>query len=71
MGSAAPVIRVRTLYKRILVLHRFLPIELRVLGDQYVKDEFKRHKSAHVDQAQLFLDEWEVNTDFTNFNLLF
>ncbi|XP_062845392.1 succinate dehydrogenase assembly factor 3, mitochondrial [Trichomycterus rosablanca] len=63
MASAAHVSKVRTLYKRILVLHRFMPIELRALGDQYVKDEFKRHKSASQDQVQLFMKEWEKYKD--------
>ncbi|CAK6970104.1 succinate dehydrogenase assembly factor 3%2C mitochondrial [Scomber scombrus] len=50
MAAPAHVSRVRSLYKRILVLHRFLPIDLRALGDQYVKDEFRRHKKAETDE---------------------
>lgn len=60
MSSPAHVSRVRALYKRILVLHRFMPIDLRALGDQYVKEEFSRHKSASPDQVQHFMKEWEV-----------
>ncbi|KAB5517747.1 hypothetical protein PHYPO_G00170730 [Pangasianodon hypophthalmus] len=63
MASPAHVSRVRALYKRILVLHRFMPIELRVLGDQYVKDEFRRHKSASPEQVQVFMKEWEDYRD--------
>ncbi|XP_060638197.2 succinate dehydrogenase assembly factor 3, mitochondrial [Anolis sagrei] len=53
------VSRVRTLYKKILQLHRALPLELKALGDQYVKDEFRRHKSVRPEEAQKFLQEWE------------
>ncbi|MCJ8749547.1 hypothetical protein PDJAM_G00177590 [Pangasius djambal] len=63
MASPAHVSRVRALYKRILVLHRFMPIDLRSLGDQYVKDEFRRHKSASPEQVQVFMKEWEDYRD--------
>nr|XP_003222170.1 PREDICTED: succinate dehydrogenase assembly factor 3, mitochondrial [Anolis carolinensis]XP_008110765.1 PREDICTED: succinate dehydrogenase assembly factor 3, mitochondrial [Anolis carolinensis] len=53
------VSRVRTLYRKILQLHRALPLELKALGDQYVKDEFRRHKSVGPEEAQKFLQEWE------------
>ena len=49
------------MYKRILVLHRFLPIDLKALGDQYVKDEFRRHKTASPEAVKSFMAEWEVN----------
>ncbi|KAM9307517.1 succinate dehydrogenase assembly factor 3, mitochondrial [Gastrophryne carolinensis] len=54
------VTRVRSLYRRILLLHRTLPLHLRILGDQYVKDEFRRHKSVSPAEAKLFLEEWQV-----------
>lgn len=60
MAATSHVSNVRSLYKRILVLHRFLPIDLRALGDQYVKDEFRRHKSASPDDVKGFMKEWEV-----------
>ncbi|XP_029976674.1 succinate dehydrogenase assembly factor 3, mitochondrial [Salarias fasciatus] len=56
---AAHVSAVRALYKRILVLHRFLPIDLRALGDQYVKDEFRRHRGASPEEAKGFMTEWQ------------
>ncbi|KAK1879841.1 Succinate dehydrogenase assembly factor 3 mitochondrial, partial [Dissostichus eleginoides] len=59
MAGPAHVSRVRFLYKRLLVLHRFLPIDLRALGDQYVKDEFRRHKSASPENVTSFMAEWE------------
>ncbi|XP_032944835.1 succinate dehydrogenase assembly factor 3, mitochondrial isoform X2 [Rhinolophus ferrumequinum] len=45
---AAHVSRVRALYRRILLLHRVLPPDLKALGDQYVKDEFRKHKTAYA-----------------------
>uniref|UniRef100_A0A3B3ZF04 Succinate dehydrogenase assembly factor 3 n=1 Tax=Periophthalmus magnuspinnatus TaxID=409849 RepID=A0A3B3ZF04_9GOBI len=57
MAACTHVSQVRALYKRILVLHRFLPIHLRALGDQYVKDEFRRHKSAAPEEVRSFMTE--------------
>ncbi|XP_043994279.1 succinate dehydrogenase assembly factor 3, mitochondrial [Gambusia affinis] len=59
MAASAHVSTIRSLYKRILVLHRFLPIHLRALGDQYVKEEFRRHKSAAPEEVKSFMTEWE------------
>ncbi|XP_044147700.1 succinate dehydrogenase assembly factor 3, mitochondrial [Bufo gargarizans] len=53
------VSQVRSLYKKILLLHRTLPLHLRALGDQYVKDEFRRHKDVGRAEAKLFMKEWE------------
>ncbi|XP_076056957.1 succinate dehydrogenase assembly factor 3 [Oratosquilla oratoria] len=50
--------RVRLLYKTILKLHRGLPLELQALGDQYTKDEFRRHKEASSEQTHTFMVEW-------------
>lgn len=58
---AAHVSRVRALYRRILLLHRALPPDLKALGDQYVKDEFRRHKAVGPDEARRFLQEWEAS----------
>ncbi|KAG7225386.1 hypothetical protein INR49_027375 [Caranx melampygus] len=63
MAASAHVSAVRMLYKRILVLHRFLPIELKALGDQYVKDEFRRHKSASPEEVKGFMAEWQIYKD--------
>ncbi|XP_065150569.1 succinate dehydrogenase assembly factor 3, mitochondrial [Paramisgurnus dabryanus] len=63
MANLAHVSKVRSLYKRILLLHRFMPIDLRALGDQYVKDEFRRHKTATNEEAKRFMTEWEVYKD--------
>ncbi|XP_008853437.1 succinate dehydrogenase assembly factor 3, mitochondrial isoform X2 [Nannospalax galili] len=58
--SGRHVLRVRALYRRILQLHRVLPPDLKALGDQYVKDEFRRHKTVGSGEAQRFLQEWEA-----------
>ncbi|XP_058455514.1 succinate dehydrogenase assembly factor 3, mitochondrial [Malaya genurostris] len=50
--------RVRILYKTILRLHRGLPEELHSLGNLYVKDEFRRHKTCSTEEASLFMHEW-------------
>ncbi|XP_077346868.1 succinate dehydrogenase assembly factor 3, mitochondrial isoform X2 [Lithobates pipiens] len=53
------VSRVRSLYRKILLLHRTLPLHLKALGDQYVKEEFRRHKAVSPAEAKLFMTEWE------------
>uniref|UniRef100_A0A8C4Q1T5 Succinate dehydrogenase assembly factor 3 n=1 Tax=Eptatretus burgeri TaxID=7764 RepID=A0A8C4Q1T5_EPTBU len=60
MSSAPHAVRVRSLYRRLLHLHRALPAGLRVLGDRYVGEEFRRHKSASEAQSEQFLLEWQV-----------
>ncbi|KAM3716658.1 Succinate dehydrogenase assembly factor 3 [Dirofilaria immitis] len=47
------------LYKRILRLHYGLPKEMRMIGDCYIKDEFRRHKNVSAEQALVFLKEWK------------
>ncbi|XP_063040840.1 succinate dehydrogenase assembly factor 3, mitochondrial-like [Engraulis encrasicolus] len=63
MASVTHLSRVRSLYKRILVLHRFMPLELKALGDQYVKDEFRRNKGASPEEVKVFMVEWEKYRD--------
>jgi hypothetical protein len=49
------------LYRSILKVHRQkLPVEMRQMGDEYVKSEFRLHKKA-TNQAQLtdFFQAWE------------
>jgi len=38
-----------------------LPAELRALGDNYVRDEFRRHLKCNPMEAQLFMTEWAVS----------
>ena len=51
---------IRELYGSILRLHRRLPYaDLRILGDEYVKKEFRDHlKSATPEQLRQFAEEW-------------
>ncbi|XP_059055329.1 succinate dehydrogenase assembly factor 3, mitochondrial [Achroia grisella] len=58
MSSPEHLLRVRKLYKLIFRVHRSLPPELRVLGDNYARDEFKRHKNCNPEEARIFLTEW-------------
>lgn len=44
--------RVQILYKSILKLHRGLPAEIQELGNNYVRDEFKRHKNLKIVEEQ-------------------
>lgn len=50
--------KTRILYKLILKLHRGLPEELQVLGTNYTRDEFRRHKNCTPHEANIFLSEW-------------
>jgi hypothetical protein len=58
MSAAAHVSKVRLLYKTILRLHRGLPPGLKGLGDEYVRDEFRRHKNAEHQFVPIFMEEW-------------
>ncbi len=46
------------LYRSIRRLHRRLPPGLGFLGNQYVRDEFVRHKTAGPEFLPGFLDAW-------------
>lgn len=48
------------LYRRILKLHKNLPPIPKALGDQYLRDEFRRHKNATQEQITEFIQEWKV-----------
>ncbi|VDO83845.1 unnamed protein product [Heligmosomoides polygyrus] len=41
-------------------LHCGLPAPARLMGDAYVKDEFRRHKDAGPEYAAIFVNEWTV-----------
>ncbi|KAI9454699.1 hypothetical protein F5148DRAFT_984993 [Russula earlei] len=52
------------LYRRILRAHRYLPVEMRSLGDDYVKAEFRRHKDVTSPGYIIgFLSQWKVYLD--------
>ena len=55
---------VQRLYRRVLKLHRYMPEEIRNLGDEYAKDEFRRHRGANQIQAFEFMKEWKVRFRF-------
>ncbi|CAH1979622.1 unnamed protein product [Acanthoscelides obtectus] len=56
--SFSHVQRVRVLYKTILKLHRGLPMELQVVGTNYVRDEFRKHKNCNEHETVIFMNEW-------------
>ncbi|KAA1112903.1 acetate non-utilizing protein 9 [Puccinia graminis f. sp. tritici] len=52
------------LYRRLLRIHRDLPVEMRSLGDLYVKDEFRRCRSIdNPIQIIGFLSQWKLYLD--------
>ncbi|KAH9973414.1 hypothetical protein BJV74DRAFT_782707 [Russula compacta] len=52
------------LYRRILRAHRYLPVEMRSLGDDYVKAEFRRHKDVTNPGYIIgFLSQWKIYLD--------
>lgn len=60
MASAASRQQVLGLYRRLLRLHRQrLPSSVRLLGDAYVKSEFRQHRDAKPDFVAGFIAEWE------------
>ncbi|KAH7928099.1 ACN9-domain-containing protein [Leucogyrophana mollusca] len=66
------------LYRSLLRAHRRLPVEMRSLGDSYVKDEFRRHREVsnpvHVmgflSQWKMYLDELPHDADSKSFKKL-
>lgn len=61
MTSSSHVQRVRILYKTIIKLHRGLPNEMQSLGNNYLRDEFKRHKNCNQAEAHVFMNGWAVS----------
>lgn len=52
------------LYRRLLRAHRYLPVEMRSLGDDYVKSEFRRHKEVDNPAYLIgFLSQWKFYLD--------
>ena len=62
IGNLSHTQKVRLLYKSCLKLHRGLPIHLKAIGDTYVRDEFKRHKTADQQQVKTFMEAWAVSS---------
>jgi hypothetical protein len=62
--AAAALLAPLPLYRRILRSHRSLPVEMKSLGDTYVKDEFKKHKDVENPlQIVGFLTQWKIYLD--------
>lgn len=52
-------VRAVHLYRNILKIHRKLPDKIRVLGDQYVKNEFQLHKNVTSNEKlDIFFQAW-------------
>ena len=52
------------LYRHLLKLHRLLPSEMRIIGDNYVKMEFKLHKKVNEPAIlETFYTEWSQYAD--------
>jgi len=52
------------LYRRLLRAHRYLPVEMRSLGDDYVKAEFRRHREVDNPVYIIgFLSQWKHYLD--------
>ena len=60
VADTSHVQQVRRLYKLILRLHRGLPGEMKSVGDDYVRAEFRRHKDAEPQFVPVFMHEWMV-----------
>jgi hypothetical protein len=62
MATAAASSRARALalYRDVLRAHRALPAAMRSLGDAYVREEFRRHRSAKPQFLGGFFREWEA-----------
>ncbi|RUS88452.1 hypothetical protein EGW08_003789 [Elysia chlorotica] len=57
-GQSSHLMRVRALYKGILKLHRGLPLQMKALGDNYIREEFRAHKQAEPAEVAVFMQEW-------------
>ena len=66
--SKAHMQSVKRLYKIIFQLHKSLPDGMRELGNSYVRNEFKLHKTASPEQTKVFMSEWAVSCSFAYIN---
>ena len=58
-----PVLQPLRLFRTIMRAHKALPPVYRDLGDQYVRDEFRRHRTTKADFLQQFFAEWNAYLD--------
>merc|ERR1711968_378457 len=68
MGTAS--MEARTLLRGILRMHRQLPPMQRQLGDRYVLEEFRQHKTATPQQAKQFMEQWGMYRSMLNSQLV-
>ncbi|OCH94834.1 ACN9-domain-containing protein, partial [Obba rivulosa] len=62
--ASASLLPPKPLYRRILRAHRSLPYEMRSLGDDYVKAEFRRHREIDNKVHIIgFLSQWKMYLD--------
>ncbi|CAE6489970.1 unnamed protein product [Rhizoctonia solani] len=62
--ASATLLPPTPLYRRLLRVHRNLPTEMRILGDDYVKAEFKRHQKIDNPVHIIgFLSQWKMYLD--------
>ncbi|KIM84891.1 hypothetical protein PILCRDRAFT_817707 [Piloderma croceum F 1598] len=62
--ASATLLPPKPLYRSLLRAHRLLPNEMRTLGDDYVKAEFKRHRSTTNPVHIIgFLSQWKKYLD--------
>lgn len=55
------MVRLMRLYGQLLRTHRrVLPTDMRVIGDEYVKKEFRLHRDAKAELKEVFFVEWEA-----------
>lgn len=53
-----------SLYRRLLRAHRQLPNEMRLMGDQYIKSEFRLTRTAENPlHVMAFLSQWKSYLD--------
>lgn len=62
--TAATILPPIKLYRRLLRAHRKLDADMRAVGDNYIKDEFRRHKGIDNPlQIIGFLSSWKMYLD--------
>ncbi|KAJ7879365.1 ACN9-domain-containing protein [Mycena leptocephala] len=62
---SAALLPPKPLYRRILRAHRSLAVDLRFMGDGYVKAEFRRHKAVTNPVHIIgFLSQWKAYLDY-------
>ncbi|KAJ7706622.1 hypothetical protein B0H16DRAFT_1634843 [Mycena metata] len=62
--ASAALLPPKPLFRRILRAHRHLAVDLRYMGDGYVKAEFRRHKTVTNPVHIIgFLSQWKVYLD--------